>query len=432
MNRIVQSIKTIFRGKLAKSATVYTLSSFINSATPFLLLPILTRYLTTDEYGIVSMFSATASLLIPFMGMSVSSAVLRKLAEKNKADGNEYLFNALFVSMCSSLICTVVVLIGEQYIIKWTSIPKDYIAFVILYSIATYLCDLTLCVFQIQEKVNRYATFQNLGTMSNLLLSIILVVGFNMSLTGRVYGLTISKIVFSIVGIISVVKMIGLKFSFNKKYIQDVILNFGLPLIPTNIKSTVLTYTDRVFITNMINVSNTGIYSVGNQFSLPILILAQAFNLAYVPWLYKELNQNDEKKKVRIVKFTYLYFVIMIIISLAWTFVARYLIPIITGNGYETAFRYVIWLSLGYAFTGMHMMVVNYIYYMKKTRLYALVTVLIIFTNIVLNYFFINSNGAVGAAQATLISNVISFILTWILSARVCKMPWFSILTRRK
>jgi Na+-driven multidrug efflux pump len=44
--------------------------------------------------------------------------------------------------------------------------------------------------------------------------------------------------------------------------------------------------------------------------------------------------------------------------------------------------------------------------------------------NVILNYFFIKANGAIGAAQATIVTFLIIFILTWILSARVYKMPW--------
>ena len=93
-------------------------------------------------------------------------------------------------------------------------------------------------------------------------------------------------------------------------------------MIPTVVKSTVLTYTDKIFITNMISVSETGIYAVGNQFSMPILILAQAFNLAYVPWLFRKLYGDKKSDKKKIVKLTYAYFVIILLIALICTFLS--------------------------------------------------------------------------------------------------------------
>ncbi len=71
------------------------------------------------------------------------------------------------------------------------------------------------------------------------------------------------------------------------------------------------------------------------------------------------------------------------------------------------------------------MMVVNYIYFMKRIKIYNLVTITVIASNIILNYILIHKNGSIGAAQATLSVNVISFILTWILAGKIYKMPWF-------
>ncbi|GAI91605.1 unnamed protein product, partial [marine sediment metagenome] len=54
----------------------------------------------------------------------------------------------------------------------------------------------------------------------------------------------------------------------------------------------------------------------------------------------------------------------------------------------------------------------------------AWITLMSAVINIGLNYFLIKANGAIGAAQATTITFFISFILTWILSAKVYQMPW--------
>jgi Na+-driven multidrug efflux pump len=65
-----------------------------------------------------------------------------------------------------------------------------------------------------------------------------------------------------------------------------------------------------------------------------------------------------------------------------------------------------------------------YIFYIKKTYILAWVTFFCAGVNVILNYFFIKANGAIGAAQATTITFFIQFILTFILSSKVYKMPW--------
>jgi hypothetical protein len=43
---------------------------------------------------------------------------------------------------------------------------------------------------------------------------------------------------------------------------------------------------------------------------------------------------------------------------------------------------------------------------------------------VALTYMLIRRNGAIGAAYASAASFCIAFLLTWVLSARVCPMPW--------
>lgn len=423
MKRIINKL---LENELSKTAIIYTVSTFCNSATPFLLLPILTRYLTTAEYGIISMFTVITGFLLPFMGMSISAAVMRKFADNNEEESKIYLFNCLVVALVATIVVILFFELFADSISKWIGIPITLFPYIYIYVISTYIFNLTLSIFQIKIRVKEYAVYQNMCTVLNLIMSLLFVIWLRLGLVGRIYGLVISKLVFALLGIFYIAKSIGIRKKFNKHYIVDELLTFGLPMIPTEVKSTVLTCTDRIFITNMISISETGIYSVGNQISTPILLLAQAFNLAYVPWLYKMLNKNNKQEKKKTVIFTYVYFIGILFIALIWTAISKPIINLVTGDAYANASQYVIWLSLGYAFTGMHMMVVNYIYYVKRLKAYSIITISVIIINIVLNYILMKISGAVGAAQATLISNIVSFGLTWVLSAHVCKMPWFS------
>lgn len=422
-------IKNLLHSKFAKSTSIYTISKFINSGIPFFLLPILTRYLSTEEYGQLSMFNATTSFLTPFVGMSIGSAIQRKIVEGNERESKEYVFNSLIIFAISTIVVFLMFIIFFEQVSKYTTIPKSLFPYIMITAASTCLFSTTLSFFQIREQPKMYAVLQNMCTLSNVGLSIFFVVGLGMKLSGRVYGITYSILIYAIISFGILYKYIkGNNNRINIPFITDEVFNFAIPLIPTEIKAIVFTYMDRIFLTNMINVATTGVYSLGNQVSLPILFFEQAFNLAFVPWLYRKLEENNEVDKRKIVKMTYIYFIIVPIIAVVWSLLARPLIEIITDTGYEDAHLYVIWLSLGYALNGMHMMVVNYIFYVKKLNLYAVATVIVMAMNIILNYVLIKKDGSIGAAEATLICNFVSFALTWILSMRVCPMPWFDFL----
>lgn len=421
-----EMIKKVLQKEFTKSAIIYIISTFINLSTPFFLLPILTRYLTASEYGTVSMVNATISFFLPFVSLGANTAIQRIVIEKNyKKD--EYIFNCLLISILAEIVMVFIFYYNKKIVFQKIGVPSDYINEILIIILSTVVIDITLVILQMKKNEKKFAYFQNLMTISNFVFSSILIINYNLGLNGRIYGIMFSKLCFSILGFYIIKKEVGINFKIRTSYMKDSLFNYGIPLIPTSIKSIALTYTDKVFITNMVSLAETGIYSVGNQFALPILFLAQAFNLAYVPWLFENLKKDDKNIKIKIVKLTYIYFVVILIIVILWSFISIPIIKFISGKEFYGATSYVFWLSLGYSFTGMHMMVVNYIYFYKKTKLYSLITISVIIINIILNYFFINYFGVIGASQATAVTNFISFILTWCLVIKICDMPWFNI-----
>lgn len=431
ISKIIEKIMSIIKKDFIKSASIYIISTFINLSTPFFLLPVLTRYLTTKEYGIVSMINVSVSFLVPFVSLGANSAIQRQLVDNNDTN-KEYVFNCLMISLLSEVILIIFCFFNKNFLSNVTGIPSVFFYQIFLIIISTVIIDISLVILQMKRKEKKYAIFQNLMTVTNFLFSIVMIVNFDMGLKGRVYGIVCSKVFFSLIGIYIIFKEVGILCKISKGYLKDSIFNFGIPLIPTSIKSVALTYTDRLFITNMASISETGVYSVGNQFALPILFLAQAFNLAYVPWLFNKLKKNIFEDKIKIVRLTYMYFIIIIIIAISWSIIIVPIIKYTSGKEFYGAISYVLWLSLGYAFTGMHMMMVNYIYYYKRIKLYSVLTISIIFINAILNYIFIDKYGAIGAAKATMLSNFISFLLTWMLVFKICDMPWLKFLKLNK
>ncbi|NLD97711.1 MAG: hypothetical protein GX635_11360 [Synergistaceae bacterium] len=139
---------------------------------------------------------------------------------------------------------------------------------------------------------------------------------------------------------------------------------------------------------------------------------------------------NSEQEKIKIVKFTYLYFFVIISVAVILGALAPFLMRVLVGVQFQGSSMYVIWIALGYAFDGMYYMVVNYIFYAEKTHLLAMVTLMGAIINIFFNYFFIRWNGAVGAAQATSLMYLLTFLFVWYLSSKVYLMPWRDALKR--
>ena len=70
-------IKKIAKSPLFKSFVAYTMGGALSSAVPFFLLPVLTRYLTPEDYGFVATFQAILVVTMPFVGVNLDGAIAR-------------------------------------------------------------------------------------------------------------------------------------------------------------------------------------------------------------------------------------------------------------------------------------------------------------------------------------------------------------------
>jgi len=416
-------ILKILRSSLTQTAGIYTVTTIINTAIPFLLMPVLTRYMSPSDYGIVAMFGVLLSFVFPFTGLSIHGAVQRQYYESEQVHLPTYITNCLLILLVSSASTSILFFVLSEPISKLSSFPESWLWTVIIVSIAGFINSIVLVLWQVKIKPYAIGKYQIAQTLLNVGLSLWFVVGLGMAWRGRIEAQLFTAVTFAIIGLVILKKDGWLKFNINKNYIRNA-LCFGVPLVPHALGQVIMTMTDRFFITSMVGLNATGLYSVGYSFGMIIGFIESSFNQAYVPWLFERLKRNDDNTKRNIVKLTYAYFFFIILLALALSLVAPWFLSFFVGKKFVGAYIFVFWIALGYAFSGMYKMVANYIFFAEKTHILAWVTLFCAALNVVFNYFFIKQNGSVGAAQAACLTFFFTFVLTWVLSARVYKMPW--------
>lgn len=419
---MLEQIRSLFKKKIVKDSGIYTGSRIVSKAIPFLLLPVVTRYLSPEDYGIVSMFSVLIGITIPFVGLNAQASVFRSYYKK-EIDFPVYVANSLFILTGCSFIAVIIYLAFSGIISKISGFPANWLLLVVLVSVFQFFINLILVIWMAKKKSLYYGFFQILLSLVNIGTSIFLIVNVGLEWQGMVLGTAIAVIIFGLFGFFILYKDAFIKFKLNIGYMKHSI-GYSGPLIPHVISGIAISMTDRLFITNMIGLSATGLYTVGYQVGMIIGVLAGAFNKAWTPWLFEKLEEGKEAVKYKIVKYTYFYFLLIILLALILSFTASWFLNFFIGEEFYGATEFVIWIAVGYAFRGMYFMVVGYFMYTERTSFISGITFLVAFINIVLNYFLIKNFGPIGAAQATTVSLFIQFALTWFWATKVHRMPW--------
>ena len=183
---------------------------------------------------------------------------------------------------------------------------------------------------------------------------------------------------------------------------------------------------DRFFIAGELGVDKAGIYMLAAQLATVVSLVHESINRAFLPWLFEKLAMNKTEDKKLIVKYTYLWFVVILMTSPILFFIGPSIVIIIAGPQYSEAGNIFGWLALGHSFGGMYAMLNCYIYFSKKTYSLSIVTLFSGILNIILLIFFLKIYGLIGAGIAFSISMLVRFFLTWFLAQYVHPMPWLS------
>ncbi len=417
----------LLKSSLLKTTGVYTISTFFNAGLPFLLLPILSHYLLPAEYGLVAMFILLQNIAYPLVSLNVSTAIgKRKYYDESETDYGTYIGNSILLSLWAFIVVAVLFIPFRNLIAEATSVPVLWIYVAIITAWFYGIIQIRLTLWQFKEMPKKFAIMQVAYTLAKLLVSLLLVVLFTYGWEGRVFSIFISTLFLGIYSFYLLKKQEGISFNFKKENIVHA-FKYGAPIIPHALAGFAIAYTDRIMINSMISLEMMGLYSVAYQLSSVFGIATTAFNMAFIPWLYKNLkiSTTNPENSHQVVRVTYLTMIALVVAFVVLIFALPFAYSLLS-DGYSGSQTFLFYLLLGFMFNGMYYLFCNYLFYTEKTAKISLITILSAIINIPLTYWLIKKNGALGAAQATVLVNMCTFIGTWIIAQSEFPMPWFS------
>ncbi len=368
------------------------------------------------------MFATVMSVMSAFTGLSVHGAVSVRYFDK-EIDHPRFVGVCLAILAGSAMLVLCLVWLLSMPLSNWTQVPRGWLLVAVLASAAQFVIYIRLAMWQVKHEAVRYGLFQIAQTALNLGLSLLLILIIGMGWEGRAIGIVIAIVVFGILALFSLQHASLVRWRWDPGYART-ILRFGIPLVPHTVGGMMINMSDRFIVTSLLGVNETGVYAAAMQIGLVISVLADAGNKAFSPWLYGALSRNNPDSKARIVRYTYLLFLVVPLAAVLFGMAAPYILTLIVGEQFRGGSDVVLYIAVGGAFSGMYYLVANYIFFAAKNEMLALATLVSGFAGVALSWNLVGLYGAVGAAQAYMAAQGLCFLLTWLLAARSHPMPW--------
>lgn len=394
----------------------FTVCNFLQKGISFITVPIFTRIMDTEEYGLYSVYSSWYSILTIFATLHLSYYVFNKGLVKYENDKDEFVTSIQSLSGFITLVLILLYLPFRSYINGKVGMPT-----------ALMLCMMVQIFF---EPPVLYWTARKRFEYSY---KSVLLVTLTISVLNPLFGILLIKlhafesdalarvisicIVTAIAGSILAINICRRSHTiFSKKYWRYT-LSFNLPLIPHFLSSTILNQADRIMIERMTTKTNAALYSVAYSAAMVCNLFSQALQQAFLPWLYQKMAKNDYKKIPTIIN-AFLIFILAILTVIICF--APELVWILGSSKYAEAIWVIPPVCGSVFFILLQNLFANIEYYFEKTKAVAIASVGVAILNIVLNYIFIGIYGYLAAGYTTLVCYITYSFTHFLLMRKMC------------
>lgn len=395
-------------GQLAKNTAIISIGKAATQLITFFLLPLYTKLLTTEEYGIVDLLNSLVVFMLPIVTLQVEQAVFRFLIDCRENDlEKKKILTTTFVQMILqfSLLCVV-------YAIVQKYIDNDYKIFLILNIFAHMFSAMTLQVSRGIGSNKDYAISSFIISFVNVALNVILIAFIRIG----AYGLLIANFVSNCLGGLYIIfkqkiyKYIDFKYIDLKKLKE--MLKYSLPLIPNALSWWIVNVSDRLIITYYLGAGENGIYTAANKFSAAYVTIYNIFNITWTEAL--AINSKSEDKEQFINKVIHVIFILFSSMCMGIIAIMPFLFPIMVDSRYAAGYNQIPILMIGSLFNVLVGLISAIYVAEKKSSQLAKTTMLAAIINIVMNFILIHKIGLYAASISTLVAYLAVFIYRYI------------------
>lgn len=396
--------RKISKGKLfIENFFVYGIGGVISKLIPLIMLPIVTRLMPdTTYFGISDLSNTVVSFGSALAVIGMYDAMYRMYFEK---DDNEFKKQVCSTTICFTIVMSIAVFLimicGQQIIAKYFFGDVKY-SYLVYITAATTLVSATNQIIaaptRMQNKRRIYLIANTVSPILSYSVSIPLILkGYYiiaLPLAALISGATM-EVTFWILN-----KNWFKPGLFDKKLLKQLLV-IAVPLFPNFLIYWIFNSSDKLMITNIINVGEAGIYSVGSKLGHASQLIYTAFAGGWQYFAFSTMKEDDQvESNSRI--FEYLgaisFFTGIIVFSLS-----KVIFNILFTGDYRQGFIVAPYLFLAPLMQMLFQVISNQFLVIKKTlpSMFILLGGAVI--NVILNLALIPVLGIEGASIATLI-----------------------------
>lgn len=385
----------------------------------FLMLPLYSRYLTPEDFGVIGIVSIFAALFGTWSSLQVPASIGRLYFEVKQKDRNVYFSSIVYgVILISTFFLLANLALMPQIELLMFSGSGEYQKYLLIGVMQIFVTSINQ-IFErwfIVEKKGSTLLIRNLiSQIVNVITGIVLVVYLELGLIGYLGAIIVSQCLLLVLSVIILRNL----FIFRLKvgYLKNAIF-FSCPLIFHAVGGIVFMYSSTFILEKMVPLSVLGVFVIADKLSQVVKVIVNQLNSMIMPFVIGQSKQ-DEAIALELIDLIILpWWLLIVIISSSFAVFCFYFIPMFFGEEYKEAAFIVPILVFSYLFRGLYCFSSMPIFYRKDTKKIPFITLAAGLMSIFINICLISQFQLAGAAIATVFSFAVTAAMAHFLSPK--------------
>lgn len=398
------NINNFLKNRLIKNVSWIFFGNIIHAILSFVLNIVVARLLSLNDNGLLT-YAASWIAFFTSVGTLGFQGIISREFSKDEKHSNEYISSCISARIIFSIISIILL----QLIIYFSKSNDPKLNIIVLCQSMSILFgsfDMFIYWYRYKNQANITAIYRLAAFAISAVWKLVSIAVFH-NLILYVIGVTIETFLFSLFLFLFYRKHYTHKFSVKKQTIFSM-LKMSYPFISSAVLATIYGQADKIMLKSMVDNSAVALYSASTTLAGVVVIIPMTLIEGFRPDIM-DAKLSDEKLYVKRLKQLYsIVFWFCMAYGIFITVFAKYIILFSYGEKYLGAvgsLSLVVWYT-SFSYFGA----INNVYMVAedKVKWVQVCTFTGALANIVLNYFFIPQKGIVGAALASLITQILA------------------------
>lgn len=402
---------------LFKNTGIIAIGQISTKIVNFLLLPLYTALLSTEEYGLIDLLTTYSSLISVVIGLQMSQAIFRFLVTCRDDE------QRLKEITSTVLLETGLVFLG--YIIIFTLIhpfiTNPYKWYLLIYVIASIYLQTAAGIARGLGKNGVYATGNFISALVIILLNVLFIAVMGLGVGAMLVAYVVGPFIGGSYIMIStrIWKYICFK-SANKKDMK-MVMNYALPLVPNELSWTVIHTSDRMIISSFLSVAVNGLIAVAAKISTIYTTFFSIFNTSWTEQVV--LHYKDEGGPEYICEMFDNMVTFFASIAIGIIACIPFVFSLMVNQAFEEAYGLIPWYMIAVFFNAVIGMISAIYLIENETKKVAVSTMIAAAINVAVDLLLVKVIGMYAAPVSSICGYMaMSFWRLWDVNKRHCRI----------